>query len=112
MYLQKKTLTILLPLLLSSPVYSGDFDDGISNRDPINDDLKLEKNTNYTVRRALTKARVLTKVKNKNPNNKRIITNDGCNGTGNINLVATKLRAGTTIINNSDNTGTSSVCTQ
>lgn len=105
MKIQKKILTILL-VLLPLPVYSGDLDDGISIGSPINDDLKLDTNTLFLIQRA--KAKV--KEKKNNPKNKRIIISEKCGGSGNINLIGTKLKSNTSIINLSDNRKSSNVC--
>ncbi len=106
-----KTKLLILVLSMSVfPVYSGDLDDGIGLDTPINDDLQINRNILYMTRRAKSKAKVKLKVKQKNPGNKRIITSGGCEGTGNIKLIGNKLKAGTTIINLSNNEDSSSIC--
>ncbi|MCK4493855.1 MAG: hypothetical protein KAU26_07345 [Methylococcales bacterium] len=104
MNLQKKTLIILLTLSFSA--VAGDLDDGIALDTPINDDLKLDTNVLFLIKRAEEKV----KEKQKNPSNKRIITNEKCGGTGNINLTGTKLKSNTTIINLANIKNSSSVC--
>jgi hypothetical protein len=106
-----KRISTLILLGLIFPIYlsASDLDDGIALDNPINDDLQINKNVLYTIRRAKSKLKAKLKVKQKNPNNKRVIIS-GCNGVGNQTFIGTKFKTGTTIINASNNKDVSSFC--
>lgn len=95
MVTRSKPVVCILLMMLSSLVLSGDLDDGIGGDEKIDDELNLDKNLPYTIRKAQSKA--------KSGENK------GCEGTGNI-----KVGPGATIkgdiVNVSKNKNASSVC--
>jgi hypothetical protein len=92
---------ILMALLNISTGYADDLDDGISIDTPINDDLTLDKNINFIKRNAIAKAR------SKSKGGK---SSSGCDGTGNIKIGAGSNLKGATIVNLSNNKGTTTVC--
>jgi hypothetical protein len=76
-----------------------DLNDGIKIDDPINDKLEFSKNINFIKQQ--TKAKM---------NSGKAIVNDGCQGTGNINVGPGTNLKNTTIVNLSDNKNLSTVC--
>ena len=90
-------------------IVAGDLDDGIKIDEPINDDIDLDINIQYIKRRAKAAAEA---TKNGDDVSKKIIVNKGCSGTGNQNFGAGANLKGTTIVNLSENKGTSTVCGQ
>jgi hypothetical protein len=82
--------------------WSNDFDDGIQIDENINDQksLELKPNSHYIKQHALMKG-----------SNGTAIVNDGCQGTGNINVVGDNLK-NVTVVNNSNNKNSTTVCAQ
>ena len=91
---------IILMLLFSCVIvdsYADDLNDGIALDKPINDDLTLDTNVQFIIRKALAKAK--TKKKNSKTSS--------C-GSGNIVIGAgSKVKE---VINISTNTGTTAIC--
>ena len=101
---------ILIALLMTAfSVYAGDLDDGIKIDEPNNDNIDLDINIQYIKRRAKAAAEA---TKNGDDVSKKIIVNKGCSGTGNQNFGAGANLKGATIVNLSENKGTSTVCGQ
>jgi len=104
-----KKILILIPLTFVLNANAGDLDDGIKADTPINDDIKLDKNVQFIIRKAKTAA---TQTANgKNPGN-NVIVNKECGGAGNQNFGAGSNLRGATIVNLSDNKGANAVCTK
>lgn len=99
---QLLTVLALLILPLGGAVAS-DVDDGIEIDSGINDDLKLDNNNRYIVTKAKTRARAYRKGKG---GKNKVIAADG---TGNISIGAGTDLKGATIVNLSDNKGSSVV---
>lgn len=102
----KKIITLVLLLYLFN-VNAGDLDDGIKADTPINDDINIDKNIPFIIRKAKTAATLSRNGKNLSNN---VIVNKECSGTGNQNFGAGSNLRGATIVNLSDNQGISSVC--
>jgi hypothetical protein len=102
-----KKLIILISLTYTLNATAGDLDDGIIADTPINDDIKLDTNVEFIVRKA--KSAAAQYKDGKNPGNK-VFVNDGCGGTGNQNFGAGSNLKGATIVNLSDNKGADTVC--
>ena len=94
-------------LLMSFSVVADDLDDGIKFDEPINDDINLDVNIQYIIRRAKTAAET---VQNGNGVNKKINVNTACGGTGNQTFGVGSNLNGATIVNLSENKGSSTVC--
>jgi hypothetical protein len=107
----KKTPFLLLcsSLLLSFslPLIAGDLDDGIKADEPIKDDLDLDVNVQYIKRRAKAAAQMAESGK---PTTGKVIVNTSCSGTGNQTFGAGANLQGATIVNLSENKGTTTVC--
>jgi hypothetical protein len=89
----------LILLICTTTVYADDLDDGIGIDTPINDDIDLDKNIQFIVRKALARA----KTGEKNG------TGSGC-GSGNITIGAgSRVKE---VINVSNNKGTTAVCSK
>ncbi len=95
----KNISLVVFFLVACSPSYAGDLDDGIALDTPINDDLRLDINVDFIKRNAKAKA------KRGAANN-----SNGCEGTGNQSFGAGSNLKGATIVNLSDNKGSSTVC--
>ncbi len=93
-------------LIASIQVFADDLDDGIPLDTPINDDLTLGKNINFIKRNAIGKARSRAKDKGGNIDD----IDESCEGTGNIKVGAGSNLKGATIVNLSNNKGTTSFC--
>ncbi len=95
--------------LLSVTVYvsADDLDDGIKLDEPLNDDINLDVNIQFIKRRAKAAAE---SVQNGGSAGGKVIVNTGCGGTGNQIFGAGSDLKGATIVNLSDNKGTSTVC--
>lgn len=104
-----KYFTLLFFLLISFSVVADDLDDGIKLDEPINDDINLDVNIQYIKRRAIAAAE---SVQNGNDVNNKIVVNTACGGTGNQTFGAGSNLTGATIVNLSDNRGSSAVCTK
>ena len=91
---------LMMPL---GGVFASDVDDGIEIDSGINDDLKLDNNNRYIVTRAKTRAKAYRKGKG---GKSKVIAADG---TGNISIGAGTDLKGATIVNLSDNKGSSVV---
>ncbi len=102
-----KLLIGIVCLLLSSFVVADDLDDGIKLDDPINDDLKLEINQQYIMRRAKAAAEATA---NGEETSDKVIVSDSCGGTGNQVFGAGTNLQGAVIVNLSDNRGSNSAC--
>jgi|CXWL01.1.fsa_nt_gi hypothetical protein len=79
--------------------WSDDLNDGIKIDDPIDDKLGFSKNINFIKQQAKAKM-----------NSGKAIVNDGCQGTGNINVAPGANLKNATIVNLSDNKNSSTVC--
>lgn len=99
----KIIFTLVITLLMSLNVNADDLDDGIGIDEPIDDSLNLGKNINFIKRSAIAKSK---------SGNKKNSQSSGCDGTGNIKIGAGSNLKGATIVNLSNNKGTSSVCTK
>jgi len=89
--------------------FAGDLDDGIEIDEPINDDINLDINIQYIKRRAMAKTE---SIQGGEENQDKIIVNDSCGGTGNMNFGAGADLKGSTIVNMSDNRGSTTACGQ
>ncbi len=94
-------------LLLTFNANADDLDDGIELDNPIDDSLDLDKNINFIKRSAIAKSKSKS-----GGNNSSQSESGGCDGTGNIKIGAGSNLKGATIVNLSNNKGTSSVCTK
>lgn len=92
----------VFPVLNQSAI-AGDLDDGIGIDQRISDDLKLDNNNEYIVTKATTKARQ-AQIKGKKDGD--IVNADG---TGNISIAPGADLKGATIINLSNNKGSTVV---
>ena len=97
--LKKSYIYLFIFYLVSSPLYADDLDDGIGIDEAIDDKLQLEINIDYIKRSAIAKAR-----------RAEAKGNSGCSGIGNQSFGPGANLKGATIVNLSDNKGTSSVC--
>jgi len=104
-----KLLIFVVFFVFSYSSFAGDLDDGIKLDEPINDDLKLDTNLQYIKRRAKAKTE---SIQDGEENSDKIVVNDACGGTGNMNFGAGANLKGATIVNMSDNRGSSAVCEQ
>jgi len=95
--------------LLSVTVYvsADDLDDGIKLDEPLNDDINLDVNIQFIKRRAKAAAE---SVQNGGSAGGKIQVNTACGGTGNQTFGAGSNLQGATIVNLSDNKGSSTVC--
>jgi len=94
-------------ILLATNVFADDLDDGIGIDTPINDDLTLGKNIQFIKRNAIGKAR--SRAKDQGGGDVDNI-DESCEGTGNIKVGAGSNLKGATIVNLSNNKGTTSFC--
>jgi hypothetical protein len=88
---------MLIGCFAVNPSYASDFDDDIELDEPIDDSIKLKPNIQFIKRNALAKAN-------------RAKKNNGCTGTGNLTFETGANLKGATIVNLSNNKGTSAVC--
>ncbi|MDX2504694.1 MAG: hypothetical protein QNL62_09490 [Gammaproteobacteria bacterium] len=102
-----KYFTLMFFLLISFSVVADDLDDGVKLDEPINDDINLDVNIQFIKRRAKAAAE---SVQNGNDVNNKIAVNTACGGTGNQSFGAGSNLTGATIVNLSDNRGSSAVC--
>lgn len=96
---------LFVMLLLTFNANADDLDDGIGIDNPIDDGLDLDKNINFIKRSAIAKSKSKSGQSNSSQSG-------GCDGTGNIKIGAGSNLKGATIVNLSNNKGTSSVCTK
>jgi hypothetical protein len=89
---------VLLSVL--STGFADDLDDGIALDTPINDDLQLDINVDFIKRNAKAKAR------------RGAASRSGCQGAGNQTFGPGANLKGATIVNLSNNQGSSTVCIQ
>lgn len=100
--LKKIFIFLLLLPFLGGPLRADDFDGGIPLDELIDDKLETTLNIEYIKRNA--KAKALRGSDNG--------INKGCDGTGNQTFGPGANLQGATIVNLSDNKGTTSVCTK
>jgi hypothetical protein len=100
----KKLFFGVVILTVSLSGYAGDLDDGIDADELIIDDLENELNIEFIKRNARAKAKRGAAGGSEGAG--------GCGGSGNIQFAAGANVQGATIINLSDNTGSTVVCTQ
>jgi len=98
----------LFLLLLTNNIHASDLDDGIALDTLINDDLVLDRNIAFIKSNAIGKARSRAKDRGGDIDD----IGDGCDGTGNIKIGPGSDLKGATIVNLSNNKGTTSVCGQ
>ena len=103
-----KYLILFILLSISFCVIAGDLDDGIQADEAINDDLRLDTNIQFITQRAKSAQQ---SAKDGKKTSGKIIVNDPC-GTGNQNFGAGANLKGATIVNLSNNKGTTVVCGQ
>lgn len=101
----------LLLLFLANGVIASDLDDGIALDTVINDDLVLDRNIAFIKSNAIGKARSRAKDRAGDIDDIEDI-GEGCDGTGNIKIGPGTNLKGATIVNLSNNKGTTSVCAQ
>ncbi|GEM_PF-2360067 len=98
-------------LTLSMNLSAGDLDDGITADELNKDDLDLDVNIQYIKRRAKAAAESAKSGK-KQPAGGKVIVNTACGGTGNQTFGAGTNLKGATIVNLSNNKGSTTVCAQ
>jgi len=97
-------IVLLLWLLVLSPVYANDLDDGIQIDEPVNDDLQSPFNIEFLKRRVMAKTYSLK-------NSKKTYADQTVCGFGNIIIQpGSKIPVGTIFYNGSDNKNNNALC--